>query len=292
MTWEEIIIQIRNKPEYHQLVELAYLEEDLVLNVERFRKSEEYIATLKLLRENCPAGRFLKLVDVGAGNGVASAAFALDGFDVVAIEPDPSLTIGAGAILELKTKFNLTNLEVVEAWGESLPLETAAFDIVYIRQAVHHAARLNEFIMEAARLLRNGGVLLTVRDHVVYNEIDKQWFLQSHPLHKFYGGENAFTEEEYRNAISKSGLSIQKCFHHYDSVINYFPESSSLIEGKRTQRNATISQSFKAKFLGVLGQFPGLKKWYFNRAERRLGPLFDERKIPGRLISFIAKKVS
>jgi SAM-dependent methyltransferase len=289
-TWEEIIIQIRNKPEFRELVELAYFEEDLVLNVERFKKSEEYAATLKILRETYTEGGTIRLADIGAGNGVASAAFALDGFRVTAIEPDSSLTIGAGAITNLKRQLNLANLDILKAFGESLPLESGSFDIVYVRQALHHAAKLNEFMKEATRILRSGGIMLSVRDHVVYNEKDKKWFLDTHPLHRFYGGENAFTEQEYRNAILGAGLIILNCMHHYDSVINYFPESTKIIEDKKKLRHDNIAKSFKNKFPGLMCRIPGIKKWYFKRAESKLEPLLDERKIPGRHISFLLKK--
>ena len=290
MTWEEIIIQIRSKPEYRELVELSYFEDDLVLNVERFRNSEEFIETLKILKDNCPAGKILKLADIGAGNGVASIAFALEGFEVCSIEPDPSMTVGAGAIRKLKSKLHIDNLQVVEAWGESLPLNSCAFDVVYIRQAMHHAADLIKFVKEAARLILDQGVLLTVRDHVIYNEEDKQWFLRSHPLHQFYGGENAYTKEQYVEALTEAGLKIHRCYQHFDSVINYFPERKAVIEKKKLERKNFIEENFIKTIPYPFNRSKRLLKLYSKRAENKLGPVFDERKIPGRMISFISKK--
>lgn len=290
MTWEEIIIQIRKDPAYKELVELAYFEEDLPLNVERFRASEEYEETLRELFSGIPKQKGLKLADIGAGNGVAAVSFALDGFVVTAVEPDPSLTIGAGAIRKLKEHYKLENLEIIEAWGESLPLKDASFDVVYIRQAVHHAGDLKKFIREAARLLKSGGILFTTRDHVIYSDEDKAKFLQAHPLHRFYGGENAFTESEYDNAIVQAGLHIERKYNHYDSVINYFPEKRSAIEGKLNQRRLLVEESWKRKMPGPLSNIGVFRKWYFNRAERKLGPVLDAAKIPGRLITYIAKK--
>ena len=75
---------------------------------------------------------------------------------------------------------------------------------------MHHAQDLNKFIKESARVLKRGGHLFTIRDHVIFNESDKEWFFQNHPLHKFYGGENAYTAEEYRNAFQQAGLVIFK----------------------------------------------------------------------------------
>jgi ubiquinone/menaquinone biosynthesis C-methylase UbiE len=290
LTWEEIIIQIRLDPVYKDLVELAYFEEDLPLNIERFRISEEYQETIKLIRSYSGKKEIISIVDIGAGNGVAAVSFALDGFQVTAVEPDPSNTIGAGAIKKLKEHYQLNNIQVVEAWGESLPLDTASYDVVYIRQAVHHAAHLNDFIKEAARLLKPGGMLITTRDHVIYSEADKKWFLETHPLHKFYGGENAFSEEEYGHAMIKAGLKIEKILHHYDSVINYFPEKNENFEIRSEERKNYIEQFWKKRIPAAFRKSQFLKTWYFNRANRNLGPVHDERKIPGRLISFIALK--
>jgi SAM-dependent methyltransferase len=206
------------------------------------------------------------------------------------VEPDPSLTIGAGAILALKQQLRLDNLHVVQAWGESLPLESASFDVCYIRQAMHHAHELDSFIKEAARLIKPGGILFTLRDHVIYDAKDKEWFLQSHPLHKFYGGENAFTESEYDAAITGAGLLIEEKLHHYDSVINYFPEKRSVVEGKMEKRENLISASWHNRIPKFLHGVDSLKKWFYNRAEAKLGPVFDASRIPGRHIAYVARK--
>lgn len=290
MTWEEVIIQIRKDPTYKELVEFAYFEDYLPLNIERFRVSEEYLETLKLIQEYNVGGGQLSLADIGAGNGVAAVSFALDGFQVTAIEPDPSTTIGAGAIKILKEHYQLNNLNVMEAWGEEIPLESELFDVVYIRQATHHAAHLNNFIKEAARLLKPGGLLLTTRDHVIYNEKDKIWFLNSHPLHKFYGGENAFTEKEYRNAIFSTGLEIRKSFKHFESVINYYPMSRSAFNNRTEERRRLVKESLKNKLPALLSTNLFIQKLYSIFVNVRIGKVFDEKKVPGRMITFFAIK--
>ena len=171
-----------------------------------------------------------------------------------------------------------------------MPCASQSFDVVYIRQAVHHAAELNTFIRESARLLKPGGVLMSARDHVIYNEMDKQWFLETHPLHRFYGGENAFTEQEYRLAIEGAGLDIVLCLHHYESVINYFPEKRDEVEGKLYERKKWIELAFLKKAPPPLNKISFLINLCYARIEKKLTPVFDERKIPGRTISFIAIK--
>src|SRR6218665_2767101 len=197
MNWEETIRYIRTQPEYKQLVEWAYFEEDLALNVERFRQSEEYKETKKLIGRYVELTPGKKLLDIGSGNGITSVAFALDGISVDSVEPDPSKTIGAGAIRELKDHYSLEALNVYEGFAEELKFPAATYDIVYSRQCMHHAYDLGRFINECTRVLKPGGLLITIRDHVIYDEADKKWFLEHHPLQKFYGGENAFTAAEY-----------------------------------------------------------------------------------------------
>jgi len=290
MTWEEVIIKIRKDPTYKELVEFAYFEDYLPLNIERFRVSEEYLETLKLIQEYNVGGDKLSLADIGAGNGVAAVSFALDGFQVTAIEPDPSTTIGAGAINKLKDHYQLKNLNVMQAWGETIPLESGLFDVVYIRQATHHAAHLNNFIKEAARLLKPGGLLLTTRDHMIYNEKDKTWFLNSHPLHKFYGGENAFSEKEYRNAIFSAGLEIRKSFKHFESVINYYPMSRSAFINRTEERRRLVNESLKNKLPALLSTNLFIQKLYSIFVNVKIVKVFDEKKVPGRMITFFAIK--
>ncbi|MBC7747661.1 MAG: methyltransferase domain-containing protein, partial [Methylotenera sp.] len=208
MTWEETIKFIRTQPEFKGLVEKAYFEEDLPLNVERFKKSEEFIETLELLKQYQPYAK--SILDIGSGNGISAIALALEGYNVVTIEPDSSDTVGGGAIRKLKEHYNLSNLEVHEAFAEELQLPNANFDIVYARQCMHHAYDLNKFVAEASRATKKGGLFITIRDHVIFNKKDKEWFLATHPLQKFYGGENAFTPTEYKNAMVKAGLQIIK----------------------------------------------------------------------------------
>lgn len=287
MTWEETIQKIRANPEYDELVEKAYFDEDLVLNVERFRSSEEYAATVSLIKEYAPSAK--SILDIGSGNGISAISFALDGFDVTVSEPDASDTIGAGAIRKLKAHYNIANMDIHEEFAENIQFDGRLFDIVYVRQAMHHAYDLNKFISNLAGLIKPGGHLFTIRDHVVYNDDDKKWFLQEHPLHKFYGGENAFTQREYETAITNAGLAIKKVLKHFDSVINYFPLTSAQYQETILQKESELSQILEKK-IGVLGKLKLLQAIYKKRNPIRPEVIFNEKNIAGRMYSFVAHK--
>lgn len=286
ITWEETIKYIRSQPEYQKLVETAYFEENLPLNVERFRKGEEFVETLNILREYQPQAE--TILDIGSGNGISAVSLTLAGYDVTAVEPDPSDTIGAGAIKKLKAHYHLEKLKVYEDFAEEIKFPNTSFDVVYTRQCMHHAYDLPKFISEAARVLKRGGLMLTVRDHVVYNEQDKEWFLASHPLHKYYGGENAFSYEEYENAMTSAGLEILKVFKYYDSVINYFPLTKNRRQSMVAEEEKKIKQRLRITF-GAIGRLKITemlyKKFRFDSKE-----IVDESNVPGRMYTYICRK--
>ena len=172
------------------------------------------------------------VLDVPAGNGIATYAFARAGFRVVAVEPDPSTSVGRGAIV---TSLSAENLEarIVDAFGEKLPFDSASFDVVYVRQGLHHARDLKAMLREYARVLRPGGVLLGCREHVVddYGASLRE-FLDSQVDHQLYGGENAFTLADYRAAFFDAHLSIVEEIGPYDSPINLHPNTPERLAAK------------------------------------------------------------
>lgn len=286
MTWEETIQMIREKPKYEGLVENAYFDADLPLNIERYYSGEEYHEIKQWLKQ---LGIYRgKILDIGSGNGVSAVSFARDGFEVDALEPDPSDTIGAGAIRSLKAHYNLDNISIHESFAEDIGFPDNQFDLVFVRQALHHANNLQKFVAESYRVLKPGGYMITVRDHVVYDEKDKEWFLEMHPLHKFYGGENAFHPEEYEKAFTSAGFKIKKRYKYFDSIVNFFPAKKEQIDTKLKKEKA--KKRFNEAYPG-LKRLPFSGQLYLNYLKLR-GFSFDnnEMKIPGRMYSYILKK--
>ncbi len=275
MTWEEIIIDIRKKPEYSQLVKDSYFGEDLIDCVERYRASDEFVEILQALRSINNKSN-LRILDLGAGNGISSVAFALCGYEVIALEPDLSKTVGAGAIEFLQKHYQLPNLEIITCFAEDMPYPENSFDLVFARQSMHHAYNLESFVNKSSNVLKKGGVFFTIRDHVVNNREQKEAFLNQHPLHKFYGGENAYSLEEYKNAITHAGLKIISSIGPYDNSINYYPETFESMKNK-----------FQSKFLFSLN-LPNIIFKFILVLRRLLTNNYNQS--PGRLFSFIAIK--
>jgi ubiquinone/menaquinone biosynthesis C-methylase UbiE len=287
VNWEETIKFIRTKPEYNNLVLQAYIHEDLELNIKNFGSSQEFLETLKIFNKYAPGAQ--SILDIGSGNGISSINFALNNYTVSSVEPDKSLTVGNGAIKILKEKYALDKLTVYESFAEDIKFNDNEFDIVYARQSMHHANDLKSFVSECLRVLRPGGLLLTVRDHVVLDQEDKERFFQYHALHKYYGGENAFTLKQYSDAFTGANGKIIRTLAHYDSVINFYPDTLDAIEIRRQKWTEQKKRQGLRK-LGFLARIPGVPLVYNLLSSVDSSEAIDESHIPGRMYTFIVTK--
>lgn len=217
-TWEAAVQSLREDPARSQLVRACYYDDPLLAAACRFHLSTEWAEVRRLLAGT--VGR--RVVDVGAGRGISSFAFARDGWRVIAVDPDPSPLVGCGAIRSLAREAAL-EIEVLQSRGESVPLPDGSTDVVYLRQALHHAANLNAMVQECYRVLVPGGRILASREHVISRASDLEQFLRSHPLHSLYGGEHAYTLVEYRSAFLKAGFCDLKIFPPRASALNGSP---------------------------------------------------------------------
>ncbi len=287
LTWEETILSLRGKQEFNEILFNSYLNDDPVGNVERFIESKEFQETLQMIRKFFPNAK--KILEIGSGTGMSAISLTLSGYEVTATDPDRSEVVGCGAITKLKLHYQLQNIQIIQAPGESLPFENETFDLIYVRQALHHAANLFQFVKEACRVLKPKGGFLAIREHVIFNKRDKETFLQSHPLHGFYGQENAFQLEEYTEAIKGAGLKLDKVLRYFDSPINYFPLSNPDRREMNHALNTKLNLICVEKF-GPIGNSKLVQNLYRSINVLRFGAADDERRIPGRMYSFIAHK--
>jgi SAM-dependent methyltransferase len=224
MTWEEAVLWLKSQPEQAALVEACFYDDPLLAAAQRYHASTEWCAVQKLIG---PARG--NALDLGSGRGISAFALAKDGWTTVALEPDPSPIVGAGAIRTLAAEAHLP-IEVVETWGEALPFASNAFDLVHIRQVLHHARDLNQLCREIGRVLKPGGMMIATREHVISRHEDLNAFLATHPLHALYGGENAFLLEEYLSALRAGGIRLTKILNPLASDINLYPETMNSIK--------------------------------------------------------------
>ena len=251
----------------------CYFDGTVVEAGERYWASEEWQAARHLL----PAAAG-KVLDLGAGRGIASYALARDGWQVCALEPDASALVGAEAIRGLASATGYP-IQVWQGFGEQLPFASGHFDLVLARQALHHARDLHLLLRELYRVLRPGGRLVALRDHVISHAGDLARFQQAHPLHRLYGGEHAYLLEQYTAAIKEAGFVLQSVITPLESPINYAPLTrETLADGIAAQ----LPDLFGSRMVTrrVL-RLPPLMKLTLSLLRR-----IDNR--PGRLYSFVA----
>lgn len=222
LSWEGAVRWLLEHPDKDMrwLARACYFDETPVEAATRFADSPEWQAVRELL----PLPEGGRALDLGAGRGVASFALARDGWTVDAVEPYDSDLVGIGAISEIARIADLP-IDVHQVSAEGLPFEDSSFDIVHCRQALHHAADIKQMCREAHRVLKPGGVFICTREHVLSRRSDLQAFLDSHPLHRLYGGENAYTLEEYKAAFFDADLKNLEIYSPYQSIINIFPST-------------------------------------------------------------------
>jgi ubiquinone/menaquinone biosynthesis C-methylase UbiE len=100
----------------------------------------------------------LTLLDVGAGSGTISAAFAKaipDGH-VTGIDVNPDILPRARAVAETA---GLTNIEFRQGDAHKLPFADATFDVVFCHQMLTHIAAPWDALREMLRVAKPGGIV-------------------------------------------------------------------------------------------------------------------------------------
>jgi SAM-dependent methyltransferase len=274
MTTEEAVLELRRDPQFQDLVRDAYLGPDVLRNAERFLASGEFAALLRIL-----AGRVrgAAVLDVGAGTGIASYAFARSGAsEVVALEPDPSEVVGQGAIRRVARGLPIT---IEPGFGEALPFPEGRFDVVYLRQVLHHARDLDSLVRECARVARPGGVVVATREHVVSGPAELAAFLAAHPVHRLAGGEHAYPLRAYVSAFRRAGLAGPDVLGPLDSVVNAWPDFDEDGALRDLPRRALVER------FGIAGKIAGRLPGALRLVRWKIG-----RGVPGRLYSFLGRR--
>jgi ubiquinone/menaquinone biosynthesis C-methylase UbiE len=265
MTWEEAVNHVRTDPSKADFIKDFFFDDPLEAACDRYWRSTEWVA----VRQKIGEGRGRKALDVGAGRGISSYALAMDGWEVTALEPDPSTVVGAGAIETLATTTQ-AKIRVVRTWGEQLPFEDSEFDIVFARQVLHHARDLRALCREIARVLKPAGLAIAIREHVITRPEDLQAFLERHPLQQYYGGEHAYLLNDYVTAIENAGLRITSVLNPLESDINLYPLTQQQLKSRIASKWRLPST-----------------QWIPDWLLRLKGSLMND---PGRPYSFIASK--
>jgi SAM-dependent methyltransferase len=276
-SWEQTIRWLRAQPDQAELVQSGYFDDPVEAAATRYWQSPEW----QQVAARLPIANGGQALDFGAGRGIASFALARLGYKVVALEIDRSELVGADAIRSIARNTGLP-IEVTESSSARLPFRDGTFDVVFGRAVLHHVDDLEEVCREFYRVLKPGGTFIAIREHVISRESDIEAFRSLHPLHKYYGGENAYTLKRYSSAIKSAGFLLQEIIRPLRSVINLFPHSIADVQTE-VARRVSLGNRVLARMAGAAIRLPMLWPIVLRTIE-----LADHR--AGRLYSFMARR--
>jgi acetyltransferase-like isoleucine patch superfamily enzyme/ubiquinone/menaquinone biosynthesis C-methylase UbiE len=243
-----------NTPQLRELVYLCYKTPDFADNARRYYMSEAFQEAVRILTEfGKKPDKNVSVLDFGCGNGIASYALARMGYSVVGVDSSVGELTGINAAKKIQN-LDGVNFEIVHSTGEKIDFPDNAFDVVWIRETLHHIRDLNGFMKEISRILKPGGIICTLRDHVIWNEHQRQHFFATHPFNHITKDEGCYYLHEYVNAFNNAGLIIEKMLAPPDSVINTYPYP--FIPGIRFDENRAKARNEKTDLFSFFVRKP------------------------------------
>ena len=227
-------------PKFKKLVYACYKTPDFEDNARRFLASSEFGEAVRLLSElDKPPDKKVRVLDFGCGNGIASYTLSRAGYTVIGV--DSSLWEIAGIEAARKiVGLDGTDFEIRPSGGEHLDFCDGEFDVIWIREALHHIEDLTGFLTDIKRIVRQDGIVCCLRDVVIWNEDQRHHFYTTHPFYPITRDEGCYYLNEYVSAFERAGFAIEKILNPLDSIINSYP--NPVPEGARFDENAAIKR--------------------------------------------------
>ncbi|MBN2391178.1 MAG: methyltransferase domain-containing protein [Anaerolineae bacterium] len=191
-------------------------------------------ADLDRLLEIAQPRPYWHVLDVATGGGHTALKFAPHVARVVASDLTPQMLKAAEAHITGK---GVTNVEFKEARAEHLPFDSNAFDLVTCRIAPHHFDDVAQFVKEAARVVRPGGLVL-VQDQQMPEDPVIAGYVEAFEKLRDPSHNHALTETEWRAAFAAAELTLESVetlakphsFDEWTTTQNVLPSTKACLE--------------------------------------------------------------
>jgi ubiquinone/menaquinone biosynthesis C-methylase UbiE len=127
---------------------------------DRFGRIPKTPTAIEFVSQNFPlTGK--TVLDVGSGTGLSTFELAQYSSFVTGVEPEDAMRQIALRVAEAQ---HITNVRFLPGWAEALPLDDRSVDMVIAvtLASLHNEANINAFVSEAERVVRRGGLVLTI----------------------------------------------------------------------------------------------------------------------------------
>lgn len=139
-----------------------------------------------------PQGK--RLLDIGSGKGNHLIGFARNGIEPAGIDKRPEC-IGALADFDIRA---------CDIESEAFPYQNSTFDFVFSKSVIEHVVNTDNFLSEALRVLRPGGVAVIMTP---------DWRSQMNYFWDDYTHVKPFTRKSLQNAMLINGFDDVHCSH-------------------------------------------------------------------------------
>ncbi len=145
------------------------------------------------------------VLDVATGGGHTALKFAPSVARVTASDLTPNMLAAAEKFIVVK---GISNVEFREADAEQLPFDDANFDLVTCRIAPHHFPDVQQFVNEAVRVLKPGGLLL-VQDQMLPDDPYQGGYVDTFEKLRDPSHNRAYSQPEWVAMFQQAGLNIE-----------------------------------------------------------------------------------
>jgi ubiquinone/menaquinone biosynthesis C-methylase UbiE len=142
-----------------------------------------------------------QVLDIATGGGHTARLFAPHVQHVIATDFTLPMLHAA------KDSTQTDNITFCAADAEDLPFSNNTFDLITCRIAAHHFHDCYRFVMESARCLKAGGLLL-IQDHVNANDERTANYLDAFERLRDTSHKKAYAEYEWRGMFADAGLTV------------------------------------------------------------------------------------